>query len=104
VAHTLAGQHARGSSTTTSAAEPLNQMATADRDAFQRYVCHTWKRMSCQTPVIVGDRKPSGGARGTPSRRQVTHVPYDPSFEMPAEGGPNERLTGDSIPRRVTPS
>jgi hypothetical protein len=27
----------------------------------------------------------------------------DPSFEMPAEGGPNERLTGDSIPRRVTP-
>ena len=25
---------------------------TADRDAFQRYVCHTWKRMSCQTPVI----------------------------------------------------
>jgi hypothetical protein len=60
--------------------------------------------MSCQTPVIVGDRKSSGGARGTPSRRQVTHVPYDPSFEMPDEGGPNERLTGDSIPRRVTPS
>jgi hypothetical protein len=28
--------------------------------------------------------------------------PYDPSFEMPAEGGPNERLTGASIPRRVT--
>jgi hypothetical protein len=42
---------------------------TADRDAFRRYVCHTWKRISCQTPVIVGDRKPSGGARGTPSRR-----------------------------------
>jgi hypothetical protein len=42
-------------------------------------------------------------ARGTPSRRQVTYVPYDPSFEMPDEGGPNERLTGDSIPRRVTP-
>jgi hypothetical protein len=77
---------------------------SADRDAFQRYVCHTWQRMSCQTPVIVGDRKPSGGARGTPSRRQVTHVPYDPSFEMPDEGGPNERLTGDSIPRRVMPS
>jgi hypothetical protein len=34
----------------------------------------------------------------------VTYVPYDPSFEMPAEGGPNEPLTGDSIPRRVTPS
>jgi hypothetical protein len=60
--------------------------------------------MSCQTPVIVGDRKPSGGARGTPSRRQVAYVPFDPSFEMLAEGGPNERLTGDSIPRRVTPS
>jgi hypothetical protein len=30
VAHTLAGQHARGS-TTTSAAEPLNQMATRKR-------------------------------------------------------------------------
>jgi hypothetical protein len=60
---------------------------TADRDAFRRYVCHTLKRMSCQTPVIVGDRKPSGGGRGTPSRRQVTHVPYDPSFEMPDEGG-----------------
>jgi hypothetical protein len=60
--------------------------------------------MSCQTPVIVGDRKPSGGARGTPCRRQVTHGPYDPSFEMPDEGGPNERLTGDSIPGRVTPS
>jgi hypothetical protein len=79
-------------------------MRTADRDAFQRYVCHTWKRISCQTPVIVGDRKPSGGARGTPSRRQVTYVPYALSFEMPDEGGPNERLTGDSIPRRVTPS
>jgi hypothetical protein len=34
----------------------------------------------------------------------VTYVPYDPSFEMPAEGGPDERLTGDSIPRRVTTS
>jgi hypothetical protein len=34
----------------------------------------------------------------------VTYVPYDPSFEMPDEGGPNERLTGDSIPSRVTPS
>jgi hypothetical protein len=72
----------------------LCRKSTADRDAFQRYVCHTLKRMSCQTPVIVGDRKPSGGARGTPSRRQVTHFPYDPSFEMPDEGGPNERLTG----------
>jgi hypothetical protein len=28
------------------------RMVTADRDAFQRYVCHTWKRMSCQTPGI----------------------------------------------------
>jgi hypothetical protein len=54
--------------------------------------------------AVVGNRKPSGGARGTPSRRQVSHGPYDPSFEMPDEGGPNERLAGDSIPRRVTPS
>jgi hypothetical protein len=54
--------------------------------------------------VPIGDRKPSGRARGTPSRRQVTYVPYALSFEMPDEGGPNERLTGDSIPRRVTPS
>ena len=64
------------------------RIPTADRDGFQRYVCHTLKRMSCQTPVIVGDRKPSGGARGTPSRRQVTYVPYDPSFEMPDGGWP----------------
>ena len=77
---------------------------TADRDAFQRYVCHTLKRMSCQTPVIVGDRKPSGGARGDAQPAAGDYVPYDPSFEMPDEGGPNERLTGDSIPRRVTPS
>jgi hypothetical protein len=44
---------------------------TADRDAFQRYVCHTWKRMSCQTPVIrrgseaqrrgKGDARPAAG-------------------------------------------
>jgi hypothetical protein len=26
-------------------------------------------------------------------------VPFDPSFEMPDEVGPNEPLTGDSIPR-----
>ena len=43
-------------------------------------------------------------ARGTPTRRQVTYVPYDPSFEMPAEGGPNERLTGDSIPGESRPA
>jgi len=62
------------------------------------------KWMSCQTLVIRRDRRPSGGARGTPSWRQVTYVLYDPSFEMPDEGGPNERLTGDSVPGRVTPS
>jgi hypothetical protein len=56
----------------------------------------TSKRMSCQTPGIRRDRKPSGGARVTPSRRQVTYVPYDPSFEMPAEGG------ADSMSRRNT--
>jgi hypothetical protein len=60
--------------------------------------------MSCQTPVIRRGSEAQRRARGTPSRRQVTHVSYDPSFEMPDEGGPNERLTGDSIPRRVTPS
>jgi hypothetical protein len=60
---------------------------TADRDAFQRYVCHTWMRMSCQTPVIRRGSEAQRRARGTPSRRQVTHVPFDPSFEMPDEGG-----------------
>jgi hypothetical protein len=80
------------------------RIPTADRDGFQRYVCHTLKRMSCQTPVIVGDRKPSGGARGTPSRRQVTYVPYDPSFEMPDGGGPNERLTGTPSPGESRPA
>ncbi len=44
---------------------------TADRDAFQRYVCHTSKRMSCQTPGIrrgseaqrrgKGDAQPAAG-------------------------------------------
>ena len=67
-------------------ARRASRKRTADRDAFQRYVCHTLKRMSCQTPVIVGDRKPAAG-KGTPSRRQVIYVPYDPSFEMPDEGG-----------------
>ena len=50
------------------------------------------------------DREAQRLAAGKPSGRWVTYVPYDPSFEMPDEGGPNERLTGDSIPRRVTPS
>ena len=34
---------------------------TADRDAFQRYVCHTSKRMSCQTPGIRRGSEASGG-------------------------------------------
>jgi hypothetical protein len=62
------------------------QKPTADRDAFQRYVCPTWKRMSCQTLVIRRGSEAQRRARGTPSRRQVTYVPYDPSFEMPDEG------------------
>jgi hypothetical protein len=33
-----------------------------------------------------------------PSGLWVTYVPYDPSHEMPDEGGPNECLTGTSIP------
>jgi hypothetical protein len=58
--------------------------------------------MSCQTPVI---RSGPGSPAGRSPTAVVTYVPYDPSFEMPDEGGgPNERLTGDSIPRRVMPS
>jgi len=43
---------------------------TAYRDAFKRNLCHTWKRMSSQTPVIRCDpgspavmqgRSPAGG-------------------------------------------
>ena len=60
--------------------------------------------MSCQTPGIRRYRKAERRARGDAQPVQVAYVPYDPSFEMPAEGGPNERLTGDSIPRRVRPS
>jgi hypothetical protein len=61
----------------------------------RRNVCHTLKRMSCGTAVIrrlTGN--PSGGPQGKPSGRWVTYVPYDPSFEMPDEGGFNGRLTG----------
>jgi hypothetical protein len=53
--------------------ESTFRKATADRDAFQRYVCHTWTRMSCQTPVIRRGSEAQRGARGTPSRRQVTY-------------------------------
>ena len=60
--------------------------------------------MSCQTPVIRRGSEAQRRGKGDAQPVQVAYVPYDPSFEMPAEGGPNERLTGDSIPRRVTPS
>jgi hypothetical protein len=30
-------------------------------DAFPRNSCHTWKRMSCQTPVICRDRSVDAG-------------------------------------------
>jgi hypothetical protein len=33
-------------------------------------------------------------ARGMPSGRLVTYVPYSPSFETPDEGATNGRLTG----------
>lgn len=56
-------------------------------DAFQRRVCHTSKRMSCQTPGIRRGSEAQRRGKGTPSRRQVTYVPHDPSFEMPAEDG-----------------
>ena len=82
----------------------MARLPTADRDAFQRYVCHTSKRMSCQTPGIRQGSEAQRRGKGTPSRRQVTYVPYDPSFEMPAWGGPNERLTGDSIPGESRPA
>src|SRR5215204_4618905 len=74
------------------------------RDAFQREPCHTWKRMSCQTPVISRDPAASSDVRGKASGRSVTSVPYDPSFETPDEGGPSGRLTGASIPTRVSPA
>ena len=76
----------------------VHRKTTANRDAFQRNLCHTWKRMSCQTPMIRRDRKSSGDAGGQPSGRTVTYVPHDPSFERPDEGGPNGRLTGNSFP------
>jgi hypothetical protein len=56
---------------------------TPDRDAFQRYVCHTWKRMSCQTPVIRAGSEAQRRGRGTRSRRQVTCVPFDPPLKCP---------------------
>ena len=36
-------------------ARPWCRKPTDYRDAFQREPCHTWKRMSCQTPVISRD-------------------------------------------------
>ena len=60
---------------------PFQSRAT-DRDASQRYVCHTWLRMSCQTPVIrrgseaqrgQGDAQPAAGDR----------IPYNPSLKCP---------------------
>jgi hypothetical protein len=51
-----------------------DRRTTADRDAFQRYVCHTWRRMSCQTPVIRRGSEAQRRGKGAPSRRQVTYV------------------------------
>jgi hypothetical protein len=45
--------------------------------------------MSCQTPVIRRGSEAQGGGKGTPS----------PSFEMSAEVGPYERLTGGLNPQ-----
>src|SRR5215217_379539 len=89
---------------TLGSARIVSRKSTADRDAFQRYLLSYLEADELpNTGDPVGDRKPSGGARGMPSRRWVTYVPYDPPLEMPDEGGPNERLTGNSIPTPVKP-
>jgi hypothetical protein len=44
-------------------------------------------------------------ARGKPSGRLVTYVPYSPSFETPDEGATNGRLTGiESVGSQAQPS
>jgi hypothetical protein len=63
------------------------------------------KRMSCRTAVIRRPTgKPSGGPQEKPSGRWVTYVPYDPSFEMPDEGGFNGRLSGIQSVRESSPA
>ena len=43
-------------------------------------------------------------ARGKPSGRLVTYVPYSPSFETPDEGATNGRLTGIESCKESSPA
>ena len=61
-------------------------------------------RGPAKRPLASGPGSAAVAARGIPSGRWVTYVPYDPSFETPDEGGINGPPDRRSIRARVKPS